>query len=100
MPSAATASRAASAASPDRDGVGHGQPQFERGREQALLGAVVHIALESAAGDVGGLDDARPGRAQVVELGEDLGAQPLVVDGEAGGGADLPLEVVRARRRG
>ena len=59
-------------------------------REQPLLRTVVEVPLEKAADAVAGLDDARAGGLQVVEPCEELGLEPLVIDGEARGGADLP----------
>ena len=63
-------------------GVAQGQRSSYDEREQALLGAVVEVALDAAARRVAGLDDPRTRRAQVLELGEHLGAEPLVVDRE------------------
>ena len=52
------------------------------------------FALEKAPRGVAGLDDARARGPQVVELCEQLGLQPLVIDGEARGGADVPCELL------
>ena len=92
--------RSTSAMSPSAAAADRRQPQLVRRGEQALLRAVVEVALEPATCGVRGLDDARSGGLQVVELGEDLGAEPLVVDGESSGGSDLSFQVVgRCRAR-
>ena len=70
------------------------EPQVVDEREQPLLRAVVQVALESPPRGVTGLDDARARCAQVVELVQQLGLQALVLDGEAGGGADVTRELV------
>ena len=49
-------------------------PQVQRQRDQALLGAVVEVALDPPALGVGGLDDARAGAAQVGHLGGHAGS--------------------------
>ena len=58
----------------------------------------MEVALEPAALGVARLDDPRARGAEVVELGEHLGAEPLVLEREPDGRAELPLEL-RARRR-
>ena len=67
------------------------QPQVERQRDELLLGAVVEVALDPAAGVVGGLDDAHARDAQLLDAGAQVGLQALVVDrqrGAGGGGVD------------
>ena len=59
------------------------EPQVERQRDQPLLGAVVEVALEAAALVVGGLDDPRPRRAQLLDPGAQLDVQALVLEREA-----------------
>jgi hypothetical protein len=54
----------------------------------------VEVALHPAAFGVPGLDNAPPRRPYLLELGPDLGLQPLVHDrhpGRRGSGADEPL---------
>ena len=65
------------------------QSQREREHDEPLLGAVVEVALEPPPLGVAGLDDARPRRAQLLEPRARLRLQPLVVEREPGGGADL-----------
>ena len=74
-------------------GTGAGEPQVVGEGQQALLGAVVQVALQPAAFAVAGLDDADPGGAQLVELRERLGLQPLVLQRQPDGGAELTLQV-------
>ena len=54
-----------------------------RQRDQALLGAIVEVALDAPALGVGSLHDARPRGPHLLELGSDLGGQPLVLEGES-----------------
>ena len=77
--------------------LGAQQPQREREHHQPLLGAVVQVALEPAALGVAGLDGARARGAQLLELRARLRLQPLVVERQPGGRADL-LERARDRR--
>ena len=69
--------------------LGAQQPQREREHHQPLLGAVVEVALEPPALGVARLDGARARRAQLLEPRARLRLQPLVVEREPGGGADL-----------
>jgi hypothetical protein len=57
------------------------------------LGAVVEVAFQPAAFGVAGLDDADTGSTQVLELRQHLGLQPLVLEREPHGGAELALQV-------
>ena len=75
-----------------------GETQVVDEREQSLLRAVVQVALEQPPCGVAGLDDARAGRPQVVELVEQLGLQALVLDREARGGADVARQVLLGDR--
>ena len=54
-----------------------------------MLRAVVQVALEPAALGVARLDGARTRGAKLLELRARLRLQALVVEREAGGGADL-----------
>ncbi len=63
------------------------EAQVHRQRHQPLLGAVVEVALDPAPLLVARLDDPRPRRAQLLDLGPQLGVELLVLGGE--GGADL-----------
>ena len=76
------------------------EPQVVGERQQPLLRAVVEVALEPAPLGVAGLDDARPRGAQLVELGERLGPQRLVLDGEPGGRSERALELRLVHERG
>ena len=69
-----------------------GQAQRHGDRDQALLRAVVQVALDAPALGVGGLDDAGARRRQLVEPRAQLGLQPLV------GAAPAPA-AARDRRR-
>jgi hypothetical protein len=60
-------------------GTGAGEPQVVGEGQQALLGAVMQVALQPPAFGVAGLDDADAGGAQLVELSERLGLQPFVL---------------------
>ena len=89
---AAPASAAASSAS--SAGVAGGvpparEPDADRERHEALLGAVVEVALEPAALGVGGRDDARARAAQLLELGAARRVQALVLEREPRGHGDL-----------
>ena len=68
--------------------------------EQALLGAVVEVALEPAAFGVAGLDDARARGAHLGELGAQLGLEARVLERERGGGADRVDEPGVVEQRG
>jgi len=74
--------------------------QVVREGEQALLGAVVEVALKSSPLRVSPLDDSRPRTAQVLELCEDLRLKPLVLHGETGCGSDLPFQTGRIHESG
>ena len=52
----------------------------------------MEVPLQPAPFRIALLDDASAGGAEIVELGKHLYSQPLVVDGQPGGGADLLLE--------
>ena len=74
----------ASPAGPGRiDRPGLGELEGQRQRDESLLGAVVQIALDSAPLGVPGGHDPGPGCADVLELGADLGLEPLVVERQA-----------------
>jgi hypothetical protein len=60
----------------------------------------VEVALEPPPLGVAGLDDAGARGAQIAQLGECLGLESLVVDGETRRGADRPLEVGGVERPG
>ena len=88
----------------DHFGVGFGEEPVERGAsvgeaaadelkgeadpEQALLGAVVEVALEPSALGVAGFDDARSRGPHLVELGAQLGLQAGVLQRQARRRAD------------
>ena len=57
--------------------------QLEGERDETLLGTVVEIALDAPPLGVGRLDQPRPGRPDVVELGADLGLETLVDEAQA-----------------
>ena len=61
-------------------------PQVEGQGDELLLRAVVEVALDLAAGGVGGLDDAHAGDAQLLDARAQVGLQPLVVERERRGG--------------
>ena len=61
------------------------QPQVERERDELLLGAVVQVALDLAAGVVGGLDDPPARVAQLLQPRAQVGLQALVVERQRGG---------------
>ena len=61
---------------------------MQREGDEALLGAVVEVALESPPLGVGGVDDPRPRVSGLLELGAQLGEEPLVVERETGGAGD------------
>ena len=65
-----------------------------------MLSPVVEVALEPAPLGIAGLDDASPRRAQVLQLGEHLGLEALVLDGEPCGRADLARELAAVEKRG
>ena len=69
--------------------LGAQQPQREREHDEPLLGAVVEVALEPPARGVAGLDGPGARRAELLELRARLRLQALVVEREAGGGADV-----------
>ena len=52
-----------------------------------MLGAVVEVSLHPPAGGVTRLHDAPPRRPDVLEAGQDLGVQSLVLEGQSGCGA-------------
>ena len=58
------------------------QAQVHGERHQPLLGAVVEVALDPAPLGVAGVDDAGARGAQLLDLGAQLGLQPLVLQGE------------------
>ena len=74
-----------------------GELEREADPEQALLRAVVEVALEPPPLGVAGLDDARAGGAYLGELGAQLGLEARVLEREARGGARPPRRA-RARR--
>jgi hypothetical protein len=73
-----------------------GQAQLEREGDQALLGAVVQIALQAPALGHAGLDDARAAHGQLVHAGAQLRLQAAVLHREArrGGHGGQQLRVV------
>ena len=84
-----------------------GEPQLQRERDEALLGAVVEVALQPAALGVAGLDDARARGGQLVvrigvreRLRDEVGevAQALLGAGAAAGARRASRR--RARPRG
>ena len=62
--------------------------QLEVQRDQALLGAVVEVALQAPPLALSGLEDARADGAQLVDAGQQLGLEPRVLDGDRGRRAD------------
>ena len=60
--------------------------QLERERHEPLLGAIVQVALEPAAGLHRRLDDPAPGCPELVQPGVEVGLEPLVVEREHGPG--------------
>ena len=82
-------------------------PEVQGEADELLLGAVVQVALDPAAGVVGGLDDPQPRDPQLLHPRAELRLQALVVDrqrGGAGGGGDelgggVELGVVDDRRQ-
>ncbi len=77
---------------------GTGQAQLVGERQEPLLRTVVEVALDAPAGRVARLDDPGTRGAQVLELGEHLGSEPLVVDRQPRGRADLALELAAPPR--
>ena len=71
---------------------GAGEPDVVGQGQQPLLGAVVQVPLQPAAFGIGGLHDAGPGGAKLLELGEQLGLQPFVLQAEPDGRPDLALD--------
>ena len=69
------------------------EAQIVRESEEPLLGAVVEVALEPAPLGISRLDDARARDSEVLELGQDLRLQALVLEREPDGGAHLVLEL-------
>ena len=57
-------------------------PEREAEGHEPLLGPVVQVALDPPPLLVGRLDDPRPRRPDLLELGPQLGGQPLVLEGE------------------
>ena len=72
----------------------------ERERDEPLLRAVVEVALEPPPLGVARLDDARPRRAQLLELRAHLGLQALVLEREPGRGGDLVDELLVVEQAG
>jgi hypothetical protein len=70
------------------------QPQLIRQGEQPLLRAVVEIALKPAAFGVARPHDPGPGRAKILQLGQDPGLESFVVHREPGRRPDRPLKPV------
>ena len=56
------------------------QPELQRQRDEALLGAVVEVALEAAALAHRDLDEPRPRRLQLLDPGAQLGLEALVLE--------------------
>ena len=79
---------------------GAGQAQVEDDGQQALLRAVVEVAFQASPGLVRRRDDARPRVTQLLELGEHLGAQRLVLDRQPRRGAEEALELAAGKRGG
>ena len=67
------------------------EPEREREADEVLLGAVVQVALEPAAGVVGGRDDPGARRAQLLLRGEPVGDVAQVAE-EDRRGRRLALE--------
>ena len=83
--------------------VGHpvlDQAQRQRERYESLLSAVVQIAFEPAGRGVAGLDDARPRRLQLLELGAQLGVETRPLQGERRGVRDRPHDLGLVEQRG
>ena len=68
--------------------------------DEPLLGAVVEVALELAAGGVAGLDDAGARGAQVAQAGAQVGLQALVLERDPGRGGDGADELRLVLERG
>ena len=64
-------------------------PEGEGESDESLLCPVVEVALEAAALEVAGFDDAHARRPQVLELGADVGPQAFVLHREASGRDEL-----------
>jgi hypothetical protein len=79
-------------------GLGAGEPEVVGEGQQALLGAIVQVAFQPPSFAVAGLHDADARGTQLVQLGERLGLQPLVLQRQPDGGAELALQV--GQRRG
>ena len=77
-----------------------GQPELQRERDQALLGAVVQVALQAPALEHRDLDDPRARGLQLVEAGAQLGLQALVLQRQRGGGGDRAHEPGLVGQRG
>ncbi len=82
-----------------RVAAGASEPQVVGEREQLLLRAVVEVALQPAPLRVARRDDAGARGAQLADLGEQLGAQRLVLHGEPGGGSERRLELLLVQER-
>ena len=95
----ASARSSSTAPSPSAESAA-GELEREPDPEQALLGAVVEVALEPPPLGVSGLDDAGAGGAHLGELGAELRLQARVLEREARGGADRleELGLVQERR--
>ena len=65
-------------------------PERQAQGHQPLLRAVVQIALQAAPRGVAGLDDPRPGGADLLELSFDLGLEPGMLERQAGRGRRDP----------
>jgi hypothetical protein len=72
-------------------------PQLVRQGEQPLLRAVVEIALKSAAFCIARFHDPGPGRAKILQLGQDAGLESFVVHREPGRRPDRPLKPISIR---
>ena len=99
----AGAGRAAAASRASVGQLAGDDAQDDRERDEPLLGAVVEVALELAAGGVAGLDDAGARGPQVAQAGAQVRLQALVLERDPGRGGDRADELgllLRATRRG
>ena len=81
-------------------GRGPQQAQAQQQADEALLGAVVEVALEPAPLAVSRLDDAHPRVGESAQLGQSLGAQPLVLEAQPGCRDDLTNRILVVEQAG
>ena len=70
-----------------------GRLQEEGDGHELLLRAVVDVALDPPPLGVAGGHDSRSGLSDLLELGADVGGEPLVLEGESRSGRDRPDEL-------